>query len=113
MIKALVLALGISALAGPAMADGIKWVSSTVFVGEKLLSSGVMGLAYYPSIIAITPDANGLYEVWVQPTPHAQESYADHEAISYRALCNATGDNSCVNGQAGWVETTHSEAIFP
>ena len=111
-MKAITLALGLSLLAGPTLAAGLQWVSAPVFVGQTMTQSG-LALTYYPSIISITPDSAGYYEVWTEVKAYTQESYADHEAIQERAACNKTGDNSCVNGQPGWVETLNSNPIFP
>ena len=111
-MKAIALALGISLLAAPSFAAGIKWVSADVFVGQTQTPTGAV-LTYYPSIIAITPDAAGYYEVWTEVKVYTQESFADHEAIQERAACNMTGDNSCVNGQQYWVETLNPNPIIP
>ena len=111
-MKAIVCALGISLLAGPALAAPLKWVSAAVFVGQTMGKSGP-ALTYYPAIISTTPDAQGYYETWTQEQFYAQESFADHEAIQMRAACNLSGDNSCVNGVPGWVETLNPNPIIP
>ena len=111
-MKAFTVALGISLMAGPAFAGSLQWVSAPVFAGQTMTQAG-LALTYYPSIVSITPDASGAYEVWTQLKPYAQESYADHEAIQERAACNKTGDNSCVSGQPGWVETLNPGPIYP
>lgn len=111
-MKAIALALGISVMAGPALAGGLQWVSAAVFVGQTMGKSG-LALTYYPSIISITPDPQGYYEAWTQVQFYSQESFADHEAIQMRAACNKTGDNSCVIGQPGWVETLNPNPIIP
>ena len=111
-MKAIAYALGVSLLASPALAAPLKWVSAPVFIGQTTGSNGP-ALTYYPAIFAVTPNADGYYEVWVQVQFFAQESYADHQAIQERAACNKTGDDSCVNGQPGWVETLQTNPIFP
>ena len=112
-MKVIALALGVSLMAGPALADPLKWDSAVVFVGQTISKNGSPALTYYPSIVSITPDASGNYEVWTQVQTYTQESFADHEAIQMRAACNTTGDNSCVAGQPGWVESLHAEPIYP
>jgi hypothetical protein len=112
-LKVAALACGISLLAGPALASGLKWVSAPIFVGQTQKPGKGLALTWYPSIISITQDASGAYEVWIQNKPYYQESYADHKAISERASCNETGDNSCVNGHAGWNEILISNPIAP
>ncbi len=113
-MKNIALALGLTLIAGsPAMAAGLKWVSSAVFVGQTPSKNGALALTYYPSIVSTTPDASGYYEVWTQVQFYSQESFADHEAIQMRAACNLTGDNSCVNGQPNWVETLQTNPVYP
>ena len=111
-MKAIALALGVSLMAGSALAAPLQWVSAPVFVGQTMGKNGP-ALTYYPSIVAITPDGNGLYEVWTQVQFYSQESFADHQAIQMRAACNKTGDNSCVAGMPGWVETFETSPVYP
>ena len=106
------LALGISLLAGPAFASGMQWVSAPIFVGQTQKPGKGLALTWYPAIMSINQDGAGEYEVWIQDKPYYQESFADHKAIKLRASCNETGDNSCVNGQAGWREILISNPMF-
>ena len=103
-MKATALALALTVTAGPAFATGLQWVSAPIFVGQTQKPGKGLATTWYPSIISTSPDAAGSYEVWIQYKPYYQESFADHKAIKERAECNLTGDNSCVNGQAGWHE---------
>ena len=111
-MKSIAFALAVGVMAGPALAGTLQWVSAPVFVGQLPAKDGLY-LTYYPSIVSITPDAQGYYEVWTQRRKYQQESYADHEAIQERAMCNATGDNSCVNGKPGWIETLQANPVYP
>ncbi len=111
-MKAFALALGLGVMAAPALAANLQWVSAPVFVGQVTAKNGTF-LTYYPSIVSITPDDQGNYEVWTQVRKYQQESYADHLAIQMRAECNKTGDNSCVAGKPGWVETLEPNPVYP
>jgi hypothetical protein len=82
----------------------MTWVSAPVFIGQATKPDGSKHVTYLAAIQSEQPDANGSYELFVQTKPYYQESFADRKAIHVRALCNASGDNSCVIGQPGWQE---------
>ena len=111
-MKKFVLAMGISLLAGPALASGLQFVSAPVFVGQTQKPGKGLAPTWYAALMSTSKDAAGYYEVWVQNKPYYQESFADHKALKERASCNSTGDNSCVAGQAGWNEVLISNPIF-
>ena len=91
--------------AGPAMAAGLQFNSMPVFLGQVQTQHGIVALGYQAQIVSTTPDAQGYIEVFTNQVVQSQESYADHLAIQTRAACNATGDNSCAQGQPNWAET--------
>jgi hypothetical protein len=99
------IALLVSCIAAPLAAQaGTTWVSAPVFIGQTAKVDGAKHVTYLAAIQSEQPDANGYYELFVQQTPHYQESFADAIAVKARAKCNATGDNSCVYGKPDWKE---------
>jgi hypothetical protein len=92
-------------LAAPLAAHaGTKWISAPVFIGQTTEPNGTKHVTYLAAIQSVQPDSAGYYELFVQQTPHYQESYADAIAIKARAECNKAGDNSCVFGKTDWKE---------
>ena len=92
-------------IAAPLAAEaGTTWVSAPIFIGQTAKADGTKHVTYLAAIQSVQPDANGYYELFIEQTPHYQESYADAIAIKARAKCNITGDNSCVFGKPGWRE---------
>ncbi len=105
-MKRFALAAAILLSAAPAMAAGLQFNSAPVFIGQVETQHGIIGLGYYASIMSVGPNAQGYMEIWTNTAViQSQESYADHLAIQMRAICNKSGDNSCVNGVPGWQET--------
>jgi hypothetical protein len=85
---------------------GLTWNSTAIYVGKSWdPSTGARVNTYLAQIESVGPDASGYYEIWTETKPYYQESYADHEALEYRAKCNATRSNACVHSQLpAWNE---------
>ena len=93
----------------PAMAQTkLSWFSAPLFYGQTTDSKGANVLTYLATIRSTTADADGVFEFWVNTKPFYQESYADVASLNARKECDASGDNSCVSGQPGWVEITET-----
>jgi hypothetical protein len=84
----------------------MRWNSMPLYAGKTWDPSVQARVNTYLAQIESTgPDASGYYEVWTETKPYYQESDADHEALAYRARCNATRTNACVHGQIpAWTE---------
>ena len=110
-MKKILLPIAALFLSYPAMAQTkLSWFSAPLFYGQTTDANGVKVLTYLATIQSTTPDANGVYEYWVDTKPFYQESFADVTALNERKACDATGDNSCVSGAPGWIEITQTSS---
>jgi hypothetical protein len=109
MRKTLLAAVAFAAFASPAFAERgpYAWFSAPIYIGQGQdpHNSNNKQVPLFVAMLFSSKAPDGEQYIFLHyGAPQTQESYADHEALQLRAQCNATGDDSCVQGQPGWVE---------
>jgi hypothetical protein len=87
---------------------GLQWNAYTIFMGQRVDPEGNKVLYWLAAIESTTPDASGYTERWFSDKPFYQPSYADHDDLNKRDLCNASGSNACVQADHHYHEQLFS-----